>query len=444
MNAMKLTVLMCGLAVVLLSLGAIAPVYIDNEQTAAPLDVAEIAVSPIGSDGSQPARDRLSQQVRERTNDPKVYASLALLHLRDARASANPAFLTEAEALLRRALEIETSPDFATRLGLASLSNARHDFRASVRWSREAITLNPHNASPYGLLGDALFELGRYERADSAYQEMVDLRPDLASYVRASYALQFQGDVSGGKRALHLALAAAGPVGEEAAWVRHQLGDIYLAEGRLNEAARQNRIGTKLSPGYVPPTVGLAEVAIARGDLEGATELLEIAVERLPSLEYLIKLGDLYVATGRDEKAALQYQMVADRLALYRSHGVGPDVDFLLFYADRGLRTEDALAEARAVFLDRPTAAAADALAWSLYKSGKPRAAWRYSRRALLSPMPDGGFHLHAAMIARALGRESLVDIHRERALALAPTLSVVASIKATCPSMRLDCARSG
>jgi tetratricopeptide (TPR) repeat protein len=398
MSRGRLTIAIAGLAAIMLGAGALIPLGLSGGREGAP-----------------------------RRSDPKVLARRALSYLEESRATADPTLLPEAERLLRRALEVETEPAFEARVGLASLSNARHDFRASVRWANEAIELNPHHASAYGLLGDALFELGRYDAADRAYQLMLDVRPDLASYTRASYALQFRGDTEGGLEALHRALEAAGPVGSSHAFIRHQLGDVYMGAGLLKQAARQNRIGTKVAPGFVPPTVGLAEVAIARGDLARATTILEKAVVKLPSLEYLIQLGDLYSATGRGPEAKRQYAVVAERLALYRANGVLPDVDFLLFYADHGLRPGAAVAEARAVYRDRPTPAASDALAWTLFRSGFPKAAWRYARRTVTaSPGTDGNFHLHAALIARDLGRSDVARTQLDRALALEATLSVV------------------
>jgi tetratricopeptide (TPR) repeat protein len=309
---------------------------------------------------------------------------------------------------------------------MASLSNARHDFSASVRWAGRAIKLNPYNASPYGLLGDAVFELGRYAAADRAYQKMIDLRPNLASYVRASYALQFKGQTQRAVQAMKQALKSAGPVGESPAWIRHQLGDIYFGIGMLKETARQNKIGMRLAPGYVPPRVGLAEVAIARGRLNKATHIVEVSARRLPSLEYLIKLGDLYRATGRDEKADEQYRAVARRLALYRSNGVLPDVDFIHFYADHSLRTRKALEEARFVYRNRPTGAAADALAWILHKQGESHTAWRYAKQALQSPVADGSFYLHAGLIAAGLGKRSLSETYLQTARERSRDLSIL------------------
>jgi tetratricopeptide (TPR) repeat protein len=309
---------------------------------------------------------------------------------------------------------------------MAQLANARHDFRTSVRWSRRAIATNAYDSSAYGLLGDALFELGDVGRADAAYQRMVDVRPDVASYVRASYAHQHHGRTAAAIATMRLALEAAGPTGETAAWVRHQMGDIYAGLGDFNESARQNRIGTEIAPGYVPPTVGIAETHIARGRLDKSLAIMEVAARDLPSLEYLITLGDLYYATGNESGADEQYAMVAEKLAAYRDAGVRADSDFTIFYADHRLRLRAALREARTAYEERPTQKIADALAWVLHANGLDHEAWRYAREALRGPVVDPTALFHAGSIAQSLGRDARAEALTRRALELDPAFSLV------------------
>ncbi|HJR44963.1 MAG TPA: hypothetical protein VJ927_05110 [Actinomycetota bacterium] len=368
---------------------------------------------------------------RTETKDPATYAERALEALQTARDTSEPSWLIEAEELLERSFQLQPKKNFDAELGMAVLANARHDFGRSVRWARTAIETDRYDASPYGVLGDALFELGRYRAAEKAYQSMADLRPDYASFIRASYAHQFRGDTRGAIRAMKLALRSAGPFGEPAAGIRHQLGDIYFGLGDLREAARQNRIAAEVAPGFVPPQVGLAEVAIARGRLEKATVLVESAATALPSLEYLIKLGDLFAATERIAEAADQYRVVARKLASYRSSGVLPDVDFILFYADHSLRPTETLREARSIYADRPTGAAADALGWVLYRQDRPAAAWDYAREALGSPQVDASVEFHAGMIARALGKDAAARLHLERALEMRSSLPLLELLEA-------------
>jgi len=415
------------LGAVMLTAGALIPRgtgATDTAYEAATIDAAGV-ISPPGNP-SAVSIDALEARIENDPEDAKSHAQLALAHLGLARDEADPSHLPLAERALNRSLELERGDNLEAFVGMASLANARHDFSRSMEWSRRAIETNPQNSAGYGLLGDSLFELGRVRAADAAYQKMVDVRPDVTSYVRASYALQYHGETRGGFQVMRLALEAAGPSGETAAWVRHQMGDIYAGLRRTREAARQNRIGMAIAPDYVPPTVGLAEAHIAAGRLEPAIEIMEQAVEGLPSLEYMITLGDLYEATDRDDAAQGQYREVAEKLKVYRDNGVRPDADFILFYADHGLRTRAALREAFLIYRDRPTEKTADALAWMLHQDGRDREAWRYAMEAIDGRGVDSTMLFHAGSIARSLGRDAAAVRLMREALRLDPRFSVI------------------
>lgn len=413
-----------GLAVVALTAGALLPRFSVRQERRAVVAVdSATALLPNAA-----ANERIAALEAERASgdaDARELASLGLAYLSQARAEAEPAFLTKADAALTDSLAVEPRDNFEAFVGRAALANARHDFSGSIVWARRAIALNPHDSAPHGLLGDALFELGRVEAADAAYQRMIDLRPDMASYVRASYALGYGGNVTGAIEAMELALQAAASPADQA-WVHHQLGDIYQGAGRYRRAAQENRLGMQLAPGYAPPQVGFAESLIARGRVEDAIGVVERAIATLPAIEYEMTLGELYEAAGRNEEAARQYDRAAAVLARYRAHGMLPDADLILFYVDHGFRMEAALDEARAIYADRPTAKTADALAWALYRSGDSGTAWSYAREAISQDAPDPGHLFHAGMIWLALGDEAKGERFLSRALAVDPAFSVL------------------
>lgn len=76
-------------------------------------------------------------------------------------------------------------------------------------YGRRAERLLPGSARPFGVIGDALVELGRYDQAFEAFEKMVSLRPNLASYVRIAYARELTGDRIGALATMQLALEAA-------------------------------------------------------------------------------------------------------------------------------------------------------------------------------------------------------------------------------------------
>src|SRR5688572_26616503 len=148
------------------------------------VDAADV-VAAIGERSDTATVSAINTQLQSNGEDPRLHAQLGLAYLRVARDAADPAQLPSAEKALRRSLELQPADNLEAFVGMAALANARHDFSSSVNWSRKAIETNEYNSSAYGLLGDALFELGRVSRADAAYEEMVTRKPEVASYVRA-------------------------------------------------------------------------------------------------------------------------------------------------------------------------------------------------------------------------------------------------------------------
>src|SRR6185503_19572241 len=101
--------------------------------------------------------------------------------------------------------------DFAAMTQMGALALARHQFREAIDWGEKARASSPGTALIYGVIGDAQIELGQYDSALATFQTMVDLRPDLSSYSRASYMRELHGDVDGAIEAMQRAVQAGGP-----------------------------------------------------------------------------------------------------------------------------------------------------------------------------------------------------------------------------------------
>src|SRR5207253_2080130 len=180
----------------------------------------------------------------------------------------------------------------------SSLAAARHDFAAALRWGRQAIGAAPYNAGAYGVAGDALIELGRYPDAFRTFQRMIDLRPDLSSYARASYARELQGDVPGAISDMELALQAASSP-SDAAFAGFQLGELWFNSGHLARAQAAYARASAQDPSYSPAREGLAKVAAAQGRYARAISLYRWVVDHMPLPQYVIELGDVYTAAGK-------------------------------------------------------------------------------------------------------------------------------------------------
>jgi tetratricopeptide (TPR) repeat protein len=416
-----------GLALALLGLGGLG--LFTAGRTEAPPAVSRrtsnVLLSPTG--GGQ-TLDRtiasLQAELRNDADDWRSFADLGLAYLQKGRQKADPTWYTKAEGVLARSLSLNATENSRAALGMGILSLARHEFAEALEWGRRARAIDPFEAQARGVVGDALVELGRYREAVRALQEMIDIRPDLSSYARVSYARELHGDVSGAIGAMREALAAAGGAPEDAAWVASQLGDLYLTSGRIVRAEREYLRGAYLAPEYVLPQVGLAKVAAIRGHLDEATERLAGVVDRYPAPEFVILLGDIYAAAGRRNQADQQYELVRAMQSLYRDNGVNTDLEVALFNADHGVGVARALARARVEYGRRQSIHTADALAWTLYRSGRYREASRYAREALRLGTRDPLLHFHAGMISFRLGRAAEAERHLSTTLAINPNFS--------------------
>ena len=64
---------------------------------------------------------------------------------------------------------------------LAQVEYAMHDFAAARDHAQRLIELEPGKSYPYQILGDALLELGEYDRAETAFHRMEQLGGDQGS-----------------------------------------------------------------------------------------------------------------------------------------------------------------------------------------------------------------------------------------------------------------------
>ncbi len=151
----------------------------------------------------------LEEAIRARPADADALVQLGFAYQLRWRESADASYLPRSEATLRRALRARPGDANAT-LGLGSLALIQHEFRQALVYGRRAERALPGSARPFGVIGDALVELGRYREAFAAFERMVALRPNLASYARIAYARELTGDRGGAIAAMRLALDAAG------------------------------------------------------------------------------------------------------------------------------------------------------------------------------------------------------------------------------------------
>jgi tetratricopeptide (TPR) repeat protein len=354
----------------------------------------------------------LQRTVRAQPQAAAGYTLLAGAYAQKVRETGDASFYNRAEGALRRALAIDPSDAGAlTQRGALQLS--RHDFRGGLRDALLARRIAPQVDKPFGVLVDALVELGRYGAAGRALQEMVDRKPDLAAYARVSYFRELHGDLRGARSALVLASSAGGAAAENVAYVDTLLSHVDLLRGRLDLAAREAREALARFPGYAAADAALARVQVARGDVGGAIARLRGVVERLPLPEHVIALGEVQQVAGHPRAARRTFALVGAEQRLLAAAGVNTDVELALFEADHG-SPRRAVALGRAAWAAAPSARSADALGWALTRSGRRADGLRWAHRALRLGSADPAFLAHAALAGDARARAAAL---RSRAL---------------------------
>src|SRR4051794_39150484 len=223
--------------------------------------------------------------------DARSYAALAAKDLQKVRETGDPSYYSKASGLIARALRMDPrDPD--ALVGAGTLALARHDFRAGLRYGMHAHRVAPELVASYPVIVDAQVELGRYGAAERTLQRMVDLKPNLAAYARASYFRELHGDLPGALAAMRLAVSAGGAEGENAAYVQTLAGNLQLQLGRVAAARASYGGALQRFDGYVPARAGLARVDVARGRLAAAIRRYRVVVDRLPLPEYVIGLSE--------------------------------------------------------------------------------------------------------------------------------------------------------
>lgn len=377
------------------------------------------APDPATTDGRIVARQAT---VKARPREPEGYVLLASSYLQKVRETGDGSFYERASEAVDRALALDPGNAGAlTERGALRL--ARHDFDGALADGLAARKAAPAAVRPYGVVVDALVELGRYGEAERTLQRMISLKPDLASYARVSYLRELNGDLAGAVQAMELAVAAGGSVAENGAYAGTLLGDLQFTRGRYALARAEYREAMARVPGYAPALAGLARVDAATGRLGRAIERLREVVSRLPLPQYVVALGEAQLAAGDRAAAARDLELVRVQQRDLGGAGVDTDVELAIFEADHG-SPERAVALAERAWTAAPSVRSADARLWALTRAGRSDEAVRWIPRALALGSRDPVFLYHAGMAARAAGRAGQARSLLGRALAQSPRFS--------------------
>ncbi len=343
------------------------------------------------------------KNVRENRAKDDAWIVLGRAWVRKARESADPGFYLNADACA--AIVLERSPDLKLALDLRGLVLLNgHKFDEARALAVQVTSRYPEDPMAWGTLSDAYLEMGRYDEAADAAQKMIDLKPNLPSYSRASHLQWLRGDVVSAREAVRRALDSgrAGKTDPEpGAWVFVQAATMFWHEGDYDGADAGFDKALERIVDYAPANVGKGRVAMAKGDARRATELLERAWKVSPLVETAWLLGDAREAAGDAKGAAEAYANV-------EREGRRSDPRTLsLFLSSKpgsAAHAEDALKLARDEYEVRKDIVTEDALAWALYRTGHIAEAKASITKARRLGTPDARLMFHEGAIRIAAG----------------------------------------
>jgi tetratricopeptide (TPR) repeat protein len=339
----------------------------------------------------------MEARLRESPSDVAAAVLLSDALLRQARATSEGRHANRAADVLERTLERNPGQYDALRM-LGAIELSRHRFWQALEIGQRARDARPDDAWNYGVIGDALIELGDYDAAFDAFDRMAALRPNADAYARISYARELRGDLPGAREAMQLAADATPAHDLEAkAWYTAHTGELLLKLHRVADAEREFRRAVFFYPDYPHAAIGLGKTMLARGAADKALTIFREQLRRTPTLDLAARVGDLYRARGQGEEAE-PYYVLAETLG-------GPpaaqtEANLALFLAEHGRKPELALRIAESVAAMRHDIFTEDALSMALLVNGRIAEAGAAAERARRTGSRDERILAHAVEIA--------------------------------------------
>ncbi len=358
-------------------------------------------------------------QIRRHPEDIDAYVALAQVYLQQAAETGREAdFVPRAEATIASALE-RTPSHYVARVMQARLYNTLHQFEAARDLARTLLAENEKHAYVYGILVDALVELGEYDAAVIVCDQMLALKPSLAAYARASYLRELHGDGEGAIEAMQLAANAGVTGSHDRAWALYNLANLYLGQNDADTAAYLFQGILDERPDFALALGGLGHIAHLRGDVATATRHLQAAHAQQPRDEFLERLLEIRAEAGETQEADHLVDALYDGYLAAAAMGENVDMEIADFLADQDQDLERALDLAIQNYSRRPNHLhTLETYAWTLFKNNRPDEAIPYIERAQRFDTGDAMVDYRAGLIYRAAGNSSASRMALERALA--------------------------
>jgi len=428
-------VLLGGTTTALLTRPAPA-VYADGGGGGVTGSAAAGTASPGAGDPLTVAIAKAQRTLQTSPSDWQTWAVLGAAYVEQARLSADPSYYPKSEGALSTSLVLHPEDNFQALTGMGALANARHEFTKAADYVRRSEVINPASPGTFGVLTDALVQLGDYGGATAAVQTMLNLDPGVSSLTRASYDRELHGLTDAAAALLQRALMSTSTAGD-IVFCRTYLGQLAFTTGNLTDAASQYGAGLAAVPGDPGLLYGQAQVDAARGNTDAAIAGYQQVVNVRPLPQYLVEYGELLESLGRATAAQTQYTLFATSQKLFAANGVQDNLTAALLDANRG-DASGAVRNGEAEWAARHNIDAADALGWALHSAGRNAEALPYAQQATALGTKNASFLYHRGVIEAAVGQPAQARSTLSAALATNPHFSPLYAPRAQAALARL------
>jgi tetratricopeptide repeat protein len=360
---------------------------------------------------------------RRNPQDQIVAQMLAGQYLLRYRERADVGDLLRAQNEANRSLRLQPRFNFSADMEMASVLLAFHRMHDALAYAEEAARITPSSFGPRAMIANLQMESGNYSAAKSE----LTLRPsndDQVWNVALARYDELTGHLSSARTLIDDVARQADEVvdnpAEARAWAHWRQGELAFSAGDSDIAIAKYHEALAIFPGYWHAYNGLAKAHWAKKEWGLALDAATKGANAYPLPETLGYKYDAQLALGDRAGAGQTLDLIYAIERIGNSQGIN-DRLLAMFYADHGLRKDDAVAIARRDLARRGDIYAQDALAWTLASAGRWSEARPHAESAVRLGTEDARLQYHAGLIelhsgARLEGRRRL-----ELALSLNP-----------------------
>jgi len=343
---------------------------------------------------------------KRNSRDQIIATMLAGQYLQRYRERADVGDLLRAENEAKHSLALQPRYNINADMAMASALTAFHQMRPALVYATEASRIVPSSFTARAAVANLDMEIGEY----SAAKEELTSRPPsddsnwdiaLARYDELTGHLSSARTIIDGVQR-RMDEVVDNPA-ETRAWSHWRQGELAFAAGDAQAAIARYRESLSIFPGYWHGYDGLAKAYWAQRDWTDALEFATKAAAVYPLPEVLGYEYDAQLALGRRADAAQTLDLIYAIERIGNAQGMN-DRLIAMFYADHGLRADDAMTIARRDLARRDDIYAEDTLGWTLAAAGKWGEARAHSERAVRLGTEDAKLQYHAGIIALHCG----------------------------------------